>query len=215
MTDDLLSLLRIAWEQLQPTLRRDPDELRRRLARRRNGLMRRPPRAWCLSIRASDTRLNPATAAMAPEDAAYPRASHGYRIYFPHEVVVDAQLMRRLCRPVHLEKAGIEVRLVARKLGCEPGRVRRSWKRGKLVGRRIKGLGGARGPGVPVVCNAGGEPLDSCSGRLLEHADAEWGTHWRWLCDHVPDELEQTIQRVPVYQPERRTRGIAGTRPTS
>src|SRR4051812_36791501 len=69
---DILELISVAWEKLRPGIEKDPDELARRLARRRAGMMRRPPRAWCLAARASDTRINPASAACVPEDAAYP-----------------------------------------------------------------------------------------------------------------------------------------------
>src|SRR5205085_3834108 len=33
-----------------------------------------------------------------------------------------------------------------------------------------------------------------------EHADILWGTQWRYLGDHVPDGIEQTIVRVPRFR---------------
>ncbi|CAN5520680.1 hypothetical protein BH09PLA1_BH09PLA1_35550 [soil metagenome] len=53
-------------------------------------MLTRPPRAWCLAIRAADTRINPFTARIVPEDAAYPRShlagdarrNHQYPIAF-------------------------------------------------------------------------------------------------------------------------------------
>ena len=72
VADAFMSHLLDAWKKLQPQLALDPDELPNRLARRRLGVMRRPPRAWCVTIRASDTRLTPASAEIVPEGAAWP-----------------------------------------------------------------------------------------------------------------------------------------------
>jgi hypothetical protein len=46
-----------AWVALRGRILSDPDELRRRVARRRMKSLRRPPRAWCLALRASDRRI--------------------------------------------------------------------------------------------------------------------------------------------------------------
>src|SRR4051794_34085361 len=103
MSDELLDLLIASWKKIQPLIDRDPDELARRLARRRTGMLRRPPRAWCLAVRASDQRINPATAAIVPEDAAYPHSCVDENLrkypehrpqYAEHEVTLDAKLMR-------------------------------------------------------------------------------------------------------------------------
>src|SRR5688500_16729423 len=55
--DDVHAALLAAWERIRPTLERKLAELHRRLARRASALMRQHPRAWCLAIRATDTRL--------------------------------------------------------------------------------------------------------------------------------------------------------------
>jgi hypothetical protein len=46
-----------AWKRISPRLERDTAELRRRLARRDAKLINQPPRAWCIALRASDSRL--------------------------------------------------------------------------------------------------------------------------------------------------------------
>jgi hypothetical protein len=53
------SAILAAWARVRPILQSDPDELAARLARRRSQLLLRPPRAWCLAVRAADRRLNP------------------------------------------------------------------------------------------------------------------------------------------------------------
>lgn len=59
---DIEQSLRLAWARIRKILLRDPDELHRRLARRRLALMQRPPRAWCIALRASDRRIDDSTA---------------------------------------------------------------------------------------------------------------------------------------------------------
>src|SRR5258706_11854627 len=46
--------IRDAWLRLRKEILSDPQELQGRLARRRGKSMGRPPRAWCVAIRASD-----------------------------------------------------------------------------------------------------------------------------------------------------------------
>src|SRR4051812_29580199 len=105
MSDPFLHLLEQSWLRILPKIDRDPDELARRLARRHQGMMRRPPRAWCLGVRASDARINPATAVCVPEDAAWPGTHRGKGVeprYAEHQVTLEPTLLRRLCRPVFL-----------------------------------------------------------------------------------------------------------------
>src|SRR5688500_3517291 len=59
--DDIQRALAAAWTKIRPRLARDQDELRRRLLRRRQALLQTPPRAWCLALRANDTRIGDAT----------------------------------------------------------------------------------------------------------------------------------------------------------
>ena len=58
-----------AWVKLRGKILADPRELHRRLARRRSSLLTRPPRAWCIAIRASDRRITPIYWLITPEHA--------------------------------------------------------------------------------------------------------------------------------------------------
>lgn len=198
MSDDpFLSLLHSAWEKIKPALDRDPDELARRLARRRQGMMRRPPRAWCLAIRASDTRINPASAACVPEDAAYPtRCLRGVEPWYSrHEVTITAELLRKICRPYFIPSPGITPKELAEQLGCDVANLTWAIQRGKLPSERTNT--GIMGRAETRVYTD--KPLDPCTPRCFEHADPLWGTTWRYLGDHVPEDLEQTIERVPRW----------------
>jgi hypothetical protein len=49
--NDVTRLVLEAWEKLGPKIMADSDELNRRLARRRKGILTKPVRAWCLGLR--------------------------------------------------------------------------------------------------------------------------------------------------------------------
>src|SRR5207248_2587086 len=59
---DFDSVIQRAWGRVAAGVLNDPEELARRLARRRRAMLRRPPRAHCLALRASDLRLHEASA---------------------------------------------------------------------------------------------------------------------------------------------------------
>src|SRR6266513_1750879 len=97
--DDVTAAILEAWAKIGPYLDDHP-----------------PERAWCLAVRASDRRIDPASAIIVPEDAAYPGREDLYR---EHDVTLDAQLLRRLCRPVTLSPYGHTARQVAQMLGID------------------------------------------------------------------------------------------------
>src|SRR5438874_868644 len=66
---ELERAIREAWLNLRGKILNDPQELQRRLARRRMKSLTRPPRAWCIAIRASDRRITPAHWVISPEHA--------------------------------------------------------------------------------------------------------------------------------------------------
>src|SRR5436305_295800 len=98
--DPLEIVVAEAWERVIPGVLADPAELAARLARRRSVYGQKPPRAWCLAVRASDRRMTAWDTAMAPEDGARRRVRH--------EVVLDAEALRRLCGPVRITAGGEE-----------------------------------------------------------------------------------------------------------
>jgi DNA-binding CsgD family transcriptional regulator len=198
MSDIFLDLIEDAWRRIGPRIKGDPGELRKRMLRRESGMMRRPPRAWCLAVRAADTRISPASAIISPEGAAYP----GTGIFEKHEVLLNAKLLRRLCRPVVCPRPYAEVDWLMKELGCSLHNIKAAIKAGVFSVRKIQNLGGKWGWPVPVLSTR--ELLDP-SARLREQADVLWGTTWRYLCEHVPEDLEEAIVRVPTF-----TKGLGG-----
>ena len=62
--DDIEKNILAAWEKVLPIVRRDSVERAKRLRRRGNAMMRKPPRAWCLAVRANDHRIDLVNAAI-------------------------------------------------------------------------------------------------------------------------------------------------------
>src|SRR5256714_2974291 len=115
--NDVARLILEAWQKLGPKIMADPEELARRLARRRLPIMTRPPRAWCLAIRAADRRITPAHWVIFPEHAM--ELDHPEHPYEPieHEVTIQTHAIRRYCHPIRIAFPGEEVDEVARRLG--------------------------------------------------------------------------------------------------
>ncbi len=207
--DDITSAILSAWDVVGPRLRNDPIELAKRLARRQLKTLRRPLRAWCVALRAADTRIHPGTACCVPEDFAYPkRAAHDYQEYFDHEVVVTAALMRRLCRPVQLDPYGHTARQVGEMLGVDQSSLQYAIKGGVFrVEMLPRGLYGKR---IKVLRSELTFDPSSCS--LKSRPDQVWGANWGHLADMVPDDFEQAVERVPHFRPDRHSRCFNGWR---
>jgi DNA-binding CsgD family transcriptional regulator len=196
--DDLAEVLLEAWATVKPLLRRDRDELRARLARRRTAALVRPPRACCLAVRANDTRITPATAVIAPEDAAYP----GHRAdYAEHEVVLDAPLLRTICRPVHILPMERDSKEAAELLGTTRGSLAYGMRNGMYRIERVWGLDGRRVM-VPIIWPKR-IVSDPGGGNAFEPPDLAWGSVWPYLADRLADDFQQPVRRVPVYRPYR------------
>src|SRR6267142_5625766 len=102
--NDVDRLILEAWEKLGPKIMADPQELARRLARRRMAILTRPVRAWCIAIRASDRRITPAHWVIFPEHAM--DLDHPEHPYEPieHEVTIRTHAIRRYCHPVSFSR---------------------------------------------------------------------------------------------------------------
>src|SRR2546423_1281873 len=142
--NDVNRLILEAWEKLGPGIVKDGEELARRVARRRSGLLTRPPRAWCIAVRASDRRITPAHWIITPEHAM--DLDHPEHPYEPieHEVTIQTHALRKYCRPVRTDSWGEEVDEVCEKLGVSRATLLGARWAGIFTERIIKGLGGKR-----------------------------------------------------------------------
>jgi hypothetical protein len=125
--NDVERLILEAWEKLGPGIMGDEDELARRLARRRTPALMRPVRAWCLALRASDTRITAYDWILTPEHAM--ELDHPEHAYEPieHTVTIQPHGLRKFCRPVRTDSLGQEVGEVARELGVSKQAVLARW----------------------------------------------------------------------------------------
>jgi len=210
--DDLEQALIDAWERVRPQLLDDPDELHARLARRRLKVLRRPPRAWCLSVRAGDTRITAWDAELVPESAmdADDPDHPGERL--THDVTLDKRLMTRLAAPVRIAPGGEDAVVVAGKLGVRPPTLYKAWAMAKgkdrfMVRHEPRWAGKTN---VPILYSE--HWFDPCSG-LREPSDPVWRAMWRscgGFAGRLPDGFRQVVTREPDYRAGRRANGFPG-----
>lgn len=184
--DEIELLLRQAWRRVKPKLLNNPDELARRLARRRSAGIADPVRAWCLAIRAADTRIDE----NQEPDALALR---------PHQVTLGKSLIRHLCAPVILQPPGEPWDKVARKLGLKPipATLRAARINGIFEEHFVRHLLGRRGKAVPVLyCD---RPLDPCA-RGLRNADPFWSWTATGLTNRLAEDFLQIVDRVPRFR---------------
>jgi DNA-binding CsgD family transcriptional regulator len=193
--EDVEQLVRDAWKRIRPALFADADELTRRLARRRKPLLQKPPRAWCLAVRANDTRINEATAAIVPECALYPRLNHGH--HGRHEVTLTAPLLEELCQKRGVCSPGEAWWHVAKRLGHTLSTLQTARSKMLFGARYRQGLEGRRGKPTPVLFTT--RRLDPSS-PLFALPDPAWGKSLTYRIEMIPRDLEQTIERVPAYR---------------
>jgi DNA-binding NarL/FixJ family response regulator len=188
-------LIREAAGRVLPLL--GEDELRRRLGRRNTPALLRPPRAWCLAVRAGDTRINAYNAAMVPEDAMDPHdREHPGRV-LPHTVVLDKRLLAKLCRHVEVEY-GTTIKELAGLVGVRRRRLHYARYRNVVHTHYIASHRGHRFGNVRPVFY-GEDALDPCA-RLFAGPDPVWSWTGRDLVSRAPEGFEQTVTRVPVYR---------------
>jgi DNA-binding CsgD family transcriptional regulator len=198
MTDVDRAILK-TWQQIGPKILADPEELAKRIARRRSATLTRPLRHWCIAIRASDRRITPAHWILTPEHAM--DLNHPDHPYEPieHTVTIRTHALDKFCRPVLTHPWGEQVADVAKWLGCSPSGLRNARNREFFrPERRIKGLGGKRGAIVPLISSQ--VPLDPGSGNCFQPPHPICGNLWQHLPDVLRSDFEQTVTRRSVFR---------------
>jgi transcriptional regulator with XRE-family HTH domain len=194
--EELQRNIRDSWLRVRGKILSDPDELQRRLARRRSKSLTRPPRAWCIAIRASDRRITPAHWIITPEHAL--DLDHPAHPYEPieHELTIQKHAIRRYCNPVSFSREdAVEV---AKMLGTSDAHLWHARKHGTFYETLIRGLGGKRGHPVPLL-SPNGQLFDPGFSRRWARPHPVWGADWEFLSHHVPDDFEQTVLRKPHF----------------
>jgi DNA-binding NarL/FixJ family response regulator len=192
---DLDDCIRAAWLRLAPTILNDPHELQKRLARRRQSTLQRPPRAYCISIRANDSRLNQASAIISN---LHSPASPVPSAIDAQLVTLDLKLIHALCHPVHIDSPGEDAADVAKRLGCSTATLHHRRFRNLFSTRYVPHLAGKRGHPVPILYTP--RPLDPQSNNL-QMPSPLWGNIWDYRTPILSRDFAQQVKRVPIYRP--------------
>jgi DNA-binding CsgD family transcriptional regulator len=89
--------------------------------------------------------------------------------------------------------------LVAERLGCSQSNLEWAQRRGMF--KVFRDMAPAnRFRFAPVTYLYTPEPVDPSSPKLRKFPDPLWGTTARFVADHIPDNICQTITRVPLIQ---------------
>lgn len=124
--DNLDIILLEAWNRVSERVRRDRVSALKRSRRRFKGILTRPMREWCLVIRASDTRINPAPGGAGfelDEEVGVPESAMDDPIAWvlangkPHVVTLTGSLIRELTKPVHIPWPGVTYHEAAKLCG--------------------------------------------------------------------------------------------------
>lgn len=201
--DDIREALEEAWRRVKDGVLNDPVELRRRVARRERPHVNRPPRCWCLAVRAGDTRLGD-VAWVAPSEATLKGCERS------HEVTLDRAALVALCELVKVD--GMTRDEAARTLGRTPDNLVDARIKGIFGNHCVEGLGGRWGKPRPVLYGKG---LLDPSIRGFAGADEMWSYTGRLCLSEIPQTFRQTIARAPTFlnTAGRRYRDTSGLHP--
>lgn len=195
MSSDIDNAVFEAWANVYPKLLADPAEVARRVMRRRQPLLTRPPRAYCIAIRASDNRINAWDFACVPEKAAMLTYGKFLRPW-PHEVTLNKPGLVKVTAPVDLTFwRAHDLNQAATKLGVQPDTLHYQRKKGFLKVDYVKHLFGRKGKNVPLIMRDG--LADPCGRNGHTPAAPEWQMSWADLAQRLPEDFCQTLDRVP------------------
>ena len=126
-------------EHRAPRLEDEPALLSQRLQRRRTPTLTRPPRAWCIALRASDHRIASSAALVHPSSfSLHPGDPE------EHTITLTTPLLKSLTASIHLTAPGETLTDAARLLGTSPA---------GLLNIRLKGT--VRTHHIPPMCYRG------------------------------------------------------------
>ncbi len=218
--DQIDQNLLAAWNRIAALCRADPEEARRRAERQQRVTLQAPVRAWCLCLRASDTRLTSFNCIVEriPESERFPpsfadkwptpdqlggdwdgdpRTAIEYRQ--PHRLSIPGGVIRELTRPVMVPWPGEDWKRVAARCGVSKHYLR-SWIRNGQV--RVQTDVPAwslaqRGTRVKIVYTP--SPIDPNAFDARPPL-ALWGSLWQGMWESLPEQFMQTADRLPRYR---------------
>lgn len=175
-----------AFYRVRAALAGDAARRGRRVERTLRSALRRPVRAWCVGVRASDARYTWGDMADEQDGRA---ACKGY----PHTVVLRGRRVRELCSAVWLDWPGMPIAEAALALG-RPERALYAWVERGVLRSFTEHTPGKRGKPTRWVFSPVALDPVADDGRPPWTV---WGTRWQWLGERVPEEASWAVRRVP------------------
>lgn len=178
--DELDHALLDAWDTVSERLKNEPWAMARRMERASRKELRRPVRAWCVALRASDSRIGAHEwRTELQEHLAYKGKNHF--------LTLTGDRLRELCRPVCIGAPGVPVVEAAKMLGRDQRTVWSWVKKGRLQVERRSIAG--------VQHRVWAGPIDpqADDGRGPWEV---WGTLWQSLWERIPADYHQRVQRT-------------------
>ena len=182
-----------AYHRVRDVLARDNARRGRRIERVMRKELRRPVRAWCVGIRASDSRWGGA-------DMASNEDWRGDRKGYAHRLRLSGARIGELCRPVRLPWPGLSVADAARVYGRDTRTIYQWVKAGILESRFDMPLGKRTRMTRWVWSPRAIDPAADSGSAVW----GVWGTLWQGLWERVPEEMEMMVERVPRVRPSYR-----------
>ena len=179
-----------AWTRIGRKCARNPELALQCWRRSQLPSVRRPPRAVCMCLRASDRRINEYRALIEPRGAD--------ENIQPHTVTLNGTTIGWLNRPVTIDWPGVTLWIAAEMYGISKNMANKWMQMGFL---RQEGKYRGEVPGKPwIACPKvwTPSPMDPNHYGGLP-PDQVWGSLWQWFWNKLPEHFEQTLQRVPRY----------------
>lgn len=181
--DELDQALLEAWHAVSQRLQNEPWALARRMERVSRKELRRPVRAWCVALRASDSRIGAQEwRTELQEHLAYKGKNHF--------LTLTGERLRALCRPVQINAPGVPVVEAAKRLGRDQRTVWSWMEKGRLHVER-QSMPGRTGMKHRVWSGPIDPQADDGRGPW-----AVWGTLWQSLWERIPNDYTQRVQRT-------------------
>jgi DNA-binding CsgD family transcriptional regulator len=195
-----------AWNRVSTRVRADRVEALRRAGRLGTVNVREPIRAWCLCLRASDTRLTSMNCIVEPIirdewDSLGPDEGTDTIIasHRPHMLTVPGGVIRTLMQPVTIPWPGEDWKRVAEKCGVTKFMLVNWIRNGQIrIEYRVPARTvGGRGRRVPLVYTP--SPIDP-NAFDARPPQMLWGSAWQGMWERIPEEFEQKAERVPRHR---------------
>lgn len=192
-----------AWHAISAKVRADRVEQLKRAPRQFRETIRRPLRAWCMCLRASDTRLSAMNCmveplpevALGPDEGTDEIIPHRH----PHRLTIPGEALRELMKPITIPWPGEDWKKVAKKCGVSKYMLRGWLLAGTLQSdyRVPARTVGSRGKEVMLVYTP--SPIDPNSFDARPPLPI-WGSAWQHMWRRLPEEFAQKAVRVPRYR---------------